>query len=255
MSKTKKLVQQVSTLASKLTSVFTTPEGFEFLCYEEDLGIIPEPYPARKLMPEWFKGLPPKIDKQNKLENSTIKRCAPFLDAMTVGWIFPLAADVEIITNNDASGLTYKSMFYRTMIETHSVPQIGTAVSPHPESPKPPMKFLNWWAIKAPPDYSMLFVPPLNRADQRFECISGLVDVDGYFEFINFPFFFKEKNYTGILQQGTPLVQAIPIKRDALLKEFNTRKLEKKDLEDLETTRKNRKAHESHYRDKVWKRK
>ncbi len=250
-----KLLEQASKLASKLTSVFTTPEGFEFLCYEEDVGVIPEPYPARKFMPDWFKALPPKVDKQNKLENSTIKRCAPFLDAMTVGWIIPLAADVEIITNNDASGLTYKSMFYRSMVETHSPQQIGTSESPHPHSPKPPMKFLNWWAIKAPPGYSMLFVPPLNRQDFRFECISGLVDIDGYFEFINFPFIFKEPNYTGIIKQGTPLVQAIPIKRDALLTEYKTTKFEKSDLDDLEMTRKKRKAHESYYRDKIWTRK
>lgn len=253
--KKSKLVEQASAFVSKLTSVFTTPEGFEFLCHEEDVGIIPEPYPARKLMPEWFKALPPKINKENKLDNSTIKRCAPFLDAMTVGWIFPLAADVEIITNGDASGLTYKSNFYRTMIETHSQQQISTKEHPHPESPKPPMKFLNWWAIKAPPGYSMLFTSPLNRADSRFECITGLVDVDGYFEFINFPFVFKEKNFTGILPAGTPLVQAIPIKRDALIKTYTTRKFDKQDLVDLETTRKKRKVHESHYRDHVWERK
>lgn len=253
--KKSKLGQRVSNLASKLTSVFTTPEGFEFLCYEEDVGVIPEPYPARKLMPDWFKHLPPKIEKQNKLDNSTIKRCAPFLDAMTVGWIFPLAADVEIISNNDASGVSYKSNFYRPMVENHNKEQISTKEAAHPHSPKPPMKFLNYWAIKAPPGYSMLFLPPLNRPDFRFECISGLVDVDGYFEFINFPFFFTEKNYTGIIKQGTPLVQAIPIKRDSFVAQHTIRKFEKTDLADLEMTRKKRKAHESHYRDKVWTRK
>jgi hypothetical protein len=235
----------------RLKSVIKTPE-IEFLCLEEDVGVIPEPYPARKLMPDWFKHLPPKINQENKLENSTIKRCAPFLDAMTVGWIIPLAADVEFITNDDASNVTYKSLFYRTMVENHGVQQIGTEKAPHPHSPKPPMKFLNYWAMRVPPGWSILFVPPLNRQDFRFECISGLVDADGYFEFINFPFIFKEPRYTGIIKQGTPLVQAIPIKRDALISDYKVRKFEQKDIEDLELTRRKRKAHESLYRDHIW---
>ena len=93
----------------KMVSAIKTPQ-IEFLCMKEDYGVIPEPYPARKYLPQWFKDLPPKVDKKDKLENSTIKRCAPFLDAMVVGWIIPLAADVEIITNNDATGLDYKKI-------------------------------------------------------------------------------------------------------------------------------------------------
>ncbi len=237
-----------------LKTVIETPE-ISFLCYKEDFGIIPEPYSARKHIPEWYKHLPPKINKEDKLENSTIKRCAPFLDAMCIGYIIPLAADVEFVTNNDASGVTYKSNFYRTMIENHSREQIETDKAKHPTSPKPPIKFLNWWMIKVPPGYSVLFIPPLNRKDMRFECISGMVDVDGYFEFINFPFVFNEPNYTGILKAGTPLVQAIPIKRDTLIRDFKIEKMNKTHLNDLETTRKKRKVHESHYRTNVWERK
>lgn len=238
----------------KFKSVIKTPE-IEFLCYEEDYGIIPEPYPARKLMPEWFKALPPKVNRENKIENSTIKRCAPFLDAMTVGWIIPLVADVQFITNGDGSGVDYKWSFSRTMVENHSAAQISDGKIPHPQTPKPPMKFLNWWAIKVPPEYSVLFVPPLNRQDPRFTCMSGFVDCDGYFEFINFPFFFNEPNYIGLVEAGTPLVQAIPIRRDALLSKEKIRKFERKDHEDLNRTRKLRSVHESVYRDKIWSRK
>lgn len=238
----------------KLKSVVKTPE-IEFLCLEEDYGIIPEPYPARKFMPEWYKALPPKINKENKLEHSTIKRCAPVLDAMTVGWIIPLAADVEFISNRDASGVNYKWKFPRAMVENHTAAQISSDRAPHPQTPKPPMKFLNWWAIKVPPGYSVLFVPPLNRQDPRFTCISGFVDCDNYFEFINFPFFFNEPNYTGIVEAGTPMVQAIPIRRDALLTKEKIRQFNKKDHEDLSRTRKIRNVHESVYRDKLWSRK
>jgi len=249
----KTILEQGRDLASNLVSAIKTPE-IEFLCHKEDLGVIAEPYPARKLLPDWYKELPPKINKENKLENSTIKRCAPFLDAMTVGWIIPLAADVEFITNSNASHVAWKTNFYRSMVETHSANQISTDACPHPSTPKPPIKFLNWWCIRVPEGYSALFVPPLNRTENRFQCMSGLVDVDGFFEFVNFPFFFNEPNYTGIVKKGTPLVQVIPIKRSTLIKKHKNRTFDNEELEALDLTRRKRRAHESQYRDFVWDR-
>lgn len=221
----------------------------EFLCHKEDLGVIPPPYPARKLLPQWYKDLPPR-NPEGKLESGTIKRCAPFLDAMVVGWIIPLAADVEFTVNADASGLSYRSLHYREMVQSHK----ATQVAGHPETPKPPMKWLNWWLIRVPKDYSLLFVPPLNRPDPRFECLSGMVD-GGYFEFVNFPFFFTQPNYTGIVKQGTPLVQVIPIHRSLLMDQHEVGPLTPADTESLAQTRRQRSAHESLYRDKIWSRK
>lgn len=239
---------------NKFKSVIKTPQ-IEFLCFKEDYGVIAEPYPARKLMPEWFKVLPPKLNRENTFKNSTIKRCPPFLDAMTIGWIIPLAADVEINTNEDASLVNYKWQFYRSMIENHSFSQISSEKSPNPNLPKPPMKFMNYWLCKVPPGWSVLFVPPLNRPDPRFTCISGLVDCDGYFEFVNFPFFFNIPNYVGMIERGTPLVQAIPIKRDAIMTEFDVRSTSDTEIEELKLQGRKYSAHESYYRDYVWSRK
>jgi hypothetical protein len=85
--------------------------------------------------------------------------------------------------------------------------------------------------------------------------MSGFVDCDGYFEYINFPFIFNQPNYTGIIAAGTPMVQAIPIKRDGLLKKSRIRPFTKDDHQEIETTRKRRKVHESIYRDFIWSRK
>jgi hypothetical protein len=210
-------------------------DDIEFLCDKEDFGVIPEPYPARKLMPEWFKALPPKVENKNKLENSTIKRCAPFLDAMCLGWIIPLAADVEFVTNDDVTSVNYRWSFYKTMIENHSQSQLSTETSKHPSHPKPPMKFMNYWMIKVPKGYS--------------------VDSDVYFEYVNFPFFFKTPNYTGLIKAGTPLVQVIPIKRDTILEESEVKVMSPEDIEERAKTRRKRQSHESHYRDNVWVRK
>lgn len=231
----------------------------EFLRTEDDKN-IPEPYPARKLMPEWFKNLPTRVDLSNSShdDNATIKRCPPFLDAMCAGWIIPLAGDIEITSTSGAEGITWKSDHHKTLIEIHTQGQ----VTGNPHTPKPPLKFLNWWMMKVPVGYSILFVPPLNRPDFRFQCIAGLVD-DGYMgngalEYINFPFFFTATNYTGLIKAGTPLVQAIPIKRDEILassRSISVGFLTQADLDLNADTRRRRETHKSLYRDTIWERK
>lgn len=240
----------------KLKSVIKTPE-IEFLCRKEDFGVIPKPYPSRKLMPDWYKALPQFKENQRALgnEHSTLKRCPPFLDAMCVGWIIPLAADVEIKTNYDGSGVEYRWGYNKTMVESHKNWQVSADDSPNPNMPKPPLKWMNYWAIRVPPGYSVLFVPPLNRPEHRFTCLSGIVECDEYFAYINFPFFFNITNFTGVIEAGTPLMQAIPIKRDGIIKNGVVREWNNKDHKESEKIRKRYSAHNSIYRDFIWKRK
>jgi len=234
-------------------SVFKNNE-IEFLCAEEDYGVIPTPYPSGKHVPDWFKSLPPKLGEQG-FQSSTIKRCMPFLDSMLLGYIIPLAADVHFITNNDCSGVTYEWKFYKPLVENHSTSQISTDKSPNPLVPRPPMKFLNYWMIKTPPEYSLIFLPPLNRHDPRFTCLSGTVDYPYYGEeYVNFPFTFNQPNFSGIIEAGTPLVQVIPIKKDNLLTKYKSRPFNEDDIKKTNWLRRVRDTvHESLYRDKIHK--
>ncbi len=227
-------------------------DEIEFFCAEEDYGIIPAPYPSKKNIPDWFKALPMKLGNQG-LGTSTIKRCAPFLDALSVGYIIPLAADVEFVVNEDGSGVDYRWKFHKPMVENHKQRQISSAKSPNPMDPRPPMKFLNWWRIKTPPDYSLLFLPPLNRIEERFMCYSGLVDAPYYeYEYINFPFFFLKNSFSGIIEAGTPLVQVIPVRKNMLLPSYKCRQATEKDESGRDWMRKVRDfVHESIYRDKI----
>ena len=104
-------------------SAFKNDE-IEFLCAEEDYGIIPTPYPSRKNIPDWFKALPMKLGNQG-LGTSTIKRCSPFLDALSVGYMIPLAADVEFVSNGDGSGVDFKWNLHKKMVETNNPKQIS----------------------------------------------------------------------------------------------------------------------------------
>jgi hypothetical protein len=232
-------------------SIFKNDE-IEFLCAEEDYGAIPAPYPSKKNIPDWFKALPPKLENKG-FQTSTVKRCAPFLDALSVGYIIPLAADIHFVVNSDLSGLDYKWTFYKPMIENHNMSQITTDKCPSPLLPRPPMKFMNYWMIKTPPDYSLLFTPPLNRIEPRFSCMSGIVDYPYYqYEYVNFPFVFNKPNFTGIIEAGTPLVQVIPIRKDSLLKNYKDRPFNEDDKKNTSWIRKMvNHVHESVYRNKI----
>lgn len=230
-----------------------THPKIEFLCEEDELGNIPSPYSARKHIPEWYKVLPMKLGAG--FESSTVKRCPPFLDAMVTGWIIPLAADVYIESNEDCSHIHYDTTYPRPMIENHGPMQMTTSKCPAPHLPKPPIKWMNYWAIKCPKGYSLLFTPPMNRTDPRFTCFSGIVECDGYFEYINFPFVWNEPNFKGIVPAGTPLMQVIPIKRNTLFKDSVVRAFTQDDYKDMRSTRRKRQSHESHYRDTIWERK
>lgn len=234
--------------------MFWKPKAkLEFLTFDQYLGNIPAPYPARKLIPDWYKALEKRMHPG--LDSGTLKRCPPFLDAMVTGWIIPLAADVELKANEDASGVSYSWQFDRPMIENHSPDQVSNSKSPAPHKDQPPMKWMNQWAIKCPPGYSLLFMPPLNRPDPRFTVFSGLVDADGYFDFINFPFVWNEPNFHGIIPAGTPLVQVIPVKRSTLFRDHEIRAFSAKDLKHMEAVRTKRRSRISFYRDEIWERK
>src|SRR5579864_8724977 len=58
---------------------------------------IPHPYPASRHVPDWFKQMPTDYEGGGML-----KRCPPFLAAMTIGYIIPLPVDVGLEV--DAAG-------------------------------------------------------------------------------------------------------------------------------------------------------
>ena len=223
----------------------------KFFCDPECKDVIPEPYPARKLMPDWYKKLPNFTDSPDeKFDFKTLKRCPPFLDAMSTGWIIPLAADVQFNIQDNGAGLTWDSEFYRPMVENHTLSQIST----HPNHPMVPIKILNHWIIETPPGWSCLFVPPLNRPDKNLDLMSGIVETDKYFEYINFPGFLKLLNGKITLEAGYPLMQVIPYKRN-FTKDAEIKSLNKKNQARLDMIRKRRSSHPSLYRNKMWERK
>ncbi|WP_322885668.1 DUF6065 family protein (plasmid) [Sinorhizobium medicae] len=187
------------------------PQMIRFVCHPEDNGVIAPPVRAKSVLPDWFRRLPP-VDKRHLSTTNnglTVKRCMPFLDAMSAGWILPIAATVRLDIKDGGRCVEAGWEFDRVMVSNHGAHQVAG----NPKEPSPPCKFHSYWSIRTPPGWSCLFLPPLNRQGQAFECVSGVVDTDTYTAHIHFPFFATAPDGLYVIEKGTPLVQVIPFRR------------------------------------------
>ena len=183
----------------------------EFICAKRLEGRIPEPRPAKDFIPDWYKALRPTIEDESM---NTIKRCMPFFDMLTTGWIIPLAADtgVEVqLQGTEVRVYAAKDLAPGELIPTmnfHGAEQ----VKGHPHAPRHPCKFLNHWIIKTPPGVSCLFMQPTCQDHNKWALVPAIVDTDTYKSTINFPFFpLVDEKY--IIPKGMPIVQVIPFDR------------------------------------------
>jgi hypothetical protein len=184
----------------------------QFLCRPEDEGVIAPPVPAKSYLPDWFRKLPAVDEaKLSKTDTGlTVKRCMPFLDAMSEGWIIPLAASVRLEIAEGGRRVEAGWDFDRTLVSNHGEHQVAG----NPRGGIPPRKFHNFWTIVTPPGWSCLFVDPLNRPNGVFEVVAGVVDTDTYRAPIHFPFFATGPDGLHVIEKGSPLIQVIPFRRD-----------------------------------------
>jgi hypothetical protein len=211
----------------------------EFYCHPAYEGMLPKPRPASKYMPDWFKSIPPTLTTKdsNNRPNLTAKKCMPMLDAMTLGYVIPLAGDLGVKTSDDCNHIEVFNPREIKLAEFHALEQLGPKA---PGMPAPPVKFLNPWIIKTAPGWSTLLIPLVNSSleNPNFTCLGGLVDTDRYPKEINFPAIWHTPNFDGYLPAGTPLVVAIPIKRNSIPRDDITRSMTDKEFKEIEILRK-----------------
>jgi hypothetical protein len=218
----------------------------EFLCRPEDKDVIAEPVLAKSVLPPWFRHLPGIDESQLSATNNglTVKRCPPFLDAMSAGWIVPLAAAVQLEISDGGQSVTAGWEFDREMVSNHAAFQIAGS----PYEPHPPMKFHNYWTIRTSKGWSCLFLPPINRPNGVIEVLSGLVDTDRYRAPVNLPFVAIAPDGVYTLKKGTPLVQVIPFRRADLALEGSIRAESKQEGEEREQIRRSTHAGDGWYK-------
>lgn len=181
----------------------------------EDEVTMADPQPAVKWMPEWYKNMSGEILEENgfKLagnQHLTVKRCLPFLDAVTGGYVFVLGYDVEVYRDKNGDTIIDSG---HNILESHPSSQFpGMPLGDEYDSSLAP-KWINPWMIETPKGYSTVFSHPTNRIDLPFYTIGGVVETDNYDNPVNFPFLLK-KNFEGVIPGGTPIVQFHFIKRE-----------------------------------------
>ena len=138
----------------------------------------------------------------------------PIFDAITVGYIISTYTDLFVSQRPDENG---------KMQPYYEWPNFGP-ISLHPKHQLPEHpndtghefaypKWANAWAITTPPGYSTLFISPLHR-ETPIMVLPGVVDTDTYNAPVNFPFVLRDPKMDGLIPAGTPIMQAIPFKRD-----------------------------------------
>jgi hypothetical protein len=171
------------------------------------------PIPASKMVPDWYKNTQSylngkKVPDGTGKTTGTIKRCMPVFDAMTSGYLILLPADIYV---SQKEGAPYYEWGGFDLISMHSLGQAPQYPN-HNNSDIP--KFINHWAIKTAPGYSVLFTQPLHR-EAPFTILAGIVDTDTYNAPVNFPFVLNDSKFEGLIPAGTPIAQVIPFKREA----------------------------------------
>jgi len=204
--------------------------------------IVLPPVPSKKVVPPWFKNIPPKVEDPKMGKISSVKRCMPFLDAMTAGYTMLMHMDVRIQLREDGKVIIpfidkHNEMLISKWnpIESHPSSQVQGAAFAHMNI----LKYMNPWVIETPKDYSVLFLPCSNRLESPIIPLVGLVDSDNYHNVVNIPFLHTQLEPGGevLIPAGTPICQIIPVKRD----NWKTR-VSYLDNKDIKTTQKLRKV-------------
>lgn len=178
----------------------------EFLLKPEDDEVFPPPGPSKNFLPEWYKALEQRVPDNGKdFPVGTVKKCVPFLDAMTAGYIIPLPVSIRVVATDEGVNISWLDSAM-DFINEHSAIQLPGAAGHI-------FKFMSPWIIRLPEGYSAIFTTPFSHR-LPFKLFDGVVDLDTYHNEVNFPFVWTQFPYDGVLHAGTPMAQIIPFKRE-----------------------------------------
>jgi hypothetical protein len=188
--------------------------------------LIEQPTPSLLKIPKTYKNMSTSYGS-SKYFNMTVKKCIPFLDALTIGYIITTPVDyiVKILQQTkNGEPHTFFDLYFNNNIPKEYQDYIGIADHPIKQVDKnlrsdyrtvdAILKFKNPWTIKTPPGYSCIFTQPFNR-NLPYKIIDGVVDTDQYNLPVHFPFYWTQKICEEtFIPKGTPMALVIPFKRD-----------------------------------------
>lgn len=122
--------------------------------------------PASKLIPDWWKKLPPSYTTNGLNQNPTLKGCAGFIDYHSSAISIPLWTDFSVKTNESSKSAEWLCADRNTTVHAHDLAQFGSylnrnkfihlkIVAPWLLSCKEEIKFVfsgNNWSLDTPQD-------------------------------------------------------------------------------------------------------
>jgi len=179
---------------------------------------FPTPVPASSMLPDWWKAKDTFMNKDSSPKNgsvhATVKKCQAIFDSMTAGYYILCPIDIYIDATKEKLDIQVPREFqgrYHQIISSHSQEQIEGYPKPAGYH-KDLVRIHPHWLIKTQKGYSALFIQPLHIKTDLL-AISGYIDTDTFIS-DGYLSFWIPQNFKGMIKQGTPLVQVIPIKRD-----------------------------------------
>lgn len=182
--------------------------------------ILKKPKPSTNHVPVWYKKQ--KLYSNNTNDDlkahydsavGTYKMCTPFIDALTAGYMLVTTSDLVVRNIGKEKYDPYIQWPMNwTPLDVQSEATIGNFPVPYNHS----NVSFRWhcdWKIITPNGYSLWVTHPSNRFDLPFTTLNAFVDTDKHPSKILFPFFIKN-GFEGIIPEGTPVAQIVPIKRE-----------------------------------------
>ena len=165
--------------------------------------------PSKSVLPDWYKKIP-KVTLKQEIDDrdvNLIKKCRPFLDAFSMGYMITLPYDLYVKDVDDVPYLMWKGGLEHT-------PSWRSRVGHEKLVPDGHFAREYVWntcvSIKIPKGYSLIATHPFNRNDLPFTTITGVIDGDFVmYAHGEIPFYIKQ-GFEGLIPQGTPIIQVIP---------------------------------------------
>lgn len=200
--------------ASKISFILTMPKNID---------TFPEPEPAAKNIPSWYKKIESFYGNDstpvNGVQQITVKRCVAFLDMLSSGYMIKAPFDIYIDTTDGKQEFVIPQAMQglqdigRTAFTgTHSMKQIEGYPIDLDTYIEHLFRVNPIWVIKTEPGVSCLFIQPQHQELSPLYAVSGIIDTDGYPSEGLLSFLVK-KDFKGYVKRGTPLVQVIPFER------------------------------------------
>jgi|688.fasta_scaffold591283_1 hypothetical protein len=186
-------------------------KSIKFYTTEDCFSSIPNPEPAIKFLPDWYKDMNTKIDEASCIHktNKTMKMCFGVVDSFSYGYIIPSFCDMNLYWENN--NLKVETSWEKNFISAFPESQFKDYELPNGHV-RSMIKITLPWRIETSKGTSILVAKPKWR-NVNFEIYEGIVDSDSYVNHIHVIISF-DKNEKIIIKRGQPLVQIIPLVRD-----------------------------------------